>query len=120
MAENSVARATASAVARPASPEINLHSSGFVSFSAASMGVAVSDYRRLLDKLRPVIFVPLHQMLEGEDDFGGGSNEFHSADLNQEDPSEQAGRHELHGLIRDRIQQLNRQQKQKQHRKHKT
>ena len=77
---------------------------------AGRMGIAVNQYRQLLDKLRPVIFVPLHQMLEGEDEFSGGSHEFNSADLNQEDPSEQASRHELHEMIRDRIQQLNRQQ----------
>ena len=77
---------------------------------AERMGIGVSQYRQLLDKLRPVIFVPLHQLLEGEDDFGGSSNEKHAADLNQEDPSERAIRHELHELIRDRIKQLNLQQ----------
>ena len=77
---------------------------------AGRIGIEVTQYRQLLDKLRPVIFVPLHQLLEGEDDFGGSNNERHAADLTQEDPSEQAIRHELHELIRDRIQQLNRQQ----------
>ena len=77
---------------------------------AGRMGIALGAYRALLDKLRPVIFVPLHQMLEGEDEFGGGPNDFQSADVNAEDPSETAGRHELHTLIRDRIGQLNRQQ----------
>jgi RNA polymerase sigma factor for flagellar operon FliA len=77
---------------------------------ATRIGTTVDGYRDLLDQLRPIIFVPLHQMLEGEDEFGGGGHEYNSADLNQEDPSEQAGRHELHELIRDRIQQLNRQQ----------
>jgi RNA polymerase sigma factor for flagellar operon FliA len=74
------------------------------------MGIAVDQYRQLLDKLRPVIFVPLHQLLEGEEGFGSNSNEHHAADLNQENPAEQAARHELHEMIRDRIQQLNRQQ----------
>lgn len=76
---------------------------------ANRLGITVNEYRNLLDRLRPIIFVPLHQMLEGEDDFGG-SHEQSTADLTQEDPSEQTGRRELHVLIRERIGQLNRQQ----------
>ncbi len=75
---------------------------------AERIGTTVDGYRDLLDQLRPVIFVPLHQMLENDDEFGTGDR--HVADLNQADPSEEAGRHELHELIRDRILQLSRQQ----------
>lgn len=78
---------------------------------AERMGITVEQYRALLDRLRPVVFVPLHQMLEGDDEFsGGGTLEYQSADVTAEDPSESASRHELHALIRERIQQLNRQQ----------
>ena len=76
---------------------------------ANRLGITVNEYQNLLDRLRPIIFVPLHQMFEGEDDFGS-SHEQSTADLTQEDPSEQTGRRELHVLIRERIGQLNRQQ----------
>ena len=75
---------------------------------AGHLGIAVNQYRQLLDKLRPVIFVPLHQMLESDDEFGSGDQ--HVADLTQPDPADNASRHELHAMIRDRILQLSRQQ----------
>ena len=62
-----------------------------------------------MDDLRPVIFVPLHQIIEGDDEFSGASDQY-TADITQEDPGETTGRRELHVLIRERIQQLNRQQ----------
>ena len=68
-------------------------------------------YRALLDELRPVVFVPLHYMLDGDDEFSH-SNDHYAADLTQEDPGESTGRRELHALIRERIKQLNRKQQQ--------
>ena len=76
---------------------------------ASHLGVTVNQYRALLDELRPVIFVPLHQLMEGDDEFSYADNQ-HTADVTQEDPGEITVRHELHELIRERIQQLNRQQ----------
>ena len=76
---------------------------------AERLGVTVGQYRALLDNLRPVVFVPLHQLMEGEDEFSHADNQY-TADVTQEDPSETTGRRELHVLIRERIQQLNRQQ----------
>ncbi len=76
---------------------------------ATRLGVTVQGYRNLLDDLRPVIFVPLHQIIEGDDEFSGASDQY-TADITQEDPGETTGRRELHVLIRERIQQLNRQQ----------
>ncbi len=76
---------------------------------ASHLGVTVNQYRALLDELRPVIFVPLHQLMEGDDEFSYADNQY-TADVTQEDPGETTVRHELHELIRERIQQLNRQQ----------
>ena len=76
---------------------------------AARLGIRIEAYRTLLDSLRPIIFVPLHQLMEGEDDFSHADN-LYTADITQEDPGETTGRRELHELIRDRIQQLTRQQ----------
>ena len=76
---------------------------------AARLGVSVAGYHTLLDELRPVIFVPLHQIIEGDDEFSY-TNDQSTADITQEDPGEVTGRRELHVLIRERIEQLNRQQ----------
>ena len=78
---------------------------------AERLGVTVQRYRALLDELRPVVFVPLHYMLDGDDEFSH-SNDHYAADLTQEDPGESTGRRELHALIRERIKQLNRKQQQ--------
>jgi RNA polymerase sigma factor for flagellar operon FliA len=74
---------------------------------AARLGTSVAQYHALLDKLRPVIFVPIHQMLEGDDDFGAAGHQVE--DLNQSGPAEQAITRELHELIRDRIIELPKQ-----------
>lgn len=76
---------------------------------AARLGTTIEGYRALLNNLRPVIFVPLHQLMEGEDDFSHADNQY-TADITQEDPGESTGRRELHELIRERILQLSRQQ----------
>ena len=76
---------------------------------ASRLGVRVEEYRAILDDLKPVIFVPLHQMMEGDDEFTQSQDQY-TADITQEDPSESIGRRELHVLIRDRIKQLNRKQ----------
>ena len=47
--------------------------------------------------------------MEGDDEFSYADNQ-HTADVTQEDPGEITVRHELHELVRERIQQLNRQQ----------
>lgn len=78
---------------------------------AERLGITVEQYRAQLDELRPVVFVPLHQMLDGDDEFSH-SNDHYTADLTQEDPGESTGRRELHVLVRERIQQLNRKQQQ--------
>lgn len=78
---------------------------------AERLGVSVEQYRAMLDDLRPVIFVPLHQMLDGDDEYSQ-AHDHHTADLTQEDPGESTGRRELHVLIRDRIKQLNLKQQQ--------
>ena len=78
---------------------------------ASRLGVRVEEYRAILDDLKPVIFVPLHQMMEGDDEFTQSQDQY-TADITQEDPSESIGRRELHVLIRDRIKQLNRKQQQ--------
>ena len=61
---------------------------------AERLGVTVQRYRALLDELRPVVFVPLHYMLDGDDEFSH-SNDHYAADLTQEDPGESTGRREL-------------------------
>ena len=76
---------------------------------ATRIGITVAQYRTLLDDLRPIIFVPLHHIMEGDDEFSH-SNDHYTADITQEDPAEATGRRELQVLIRERIQQLNRQQ----------
>tara|TARA_B100000959_G_scaffold180962_1_gene189336 strand:- start:181 stop:996 length:816 start_codon:yes stop_codon:yes gene_type:complete len=76
---------------------------------AARIGVTVQEYHTLLDALRPIIFVPLHQIIEGDDEFSNANDQY-TADVTQEDPGETTGRRELHVLIRERIQQLSRQQ----------
>ena len=78
---------------------------------ASRMGVRVEEYRAVLDDLKPVIFVPLHQIMEGDDELAPNQDQY-TADITQEDPSESMGRRELHVLIRDRIKQLNRKQQQ--------
>ena len=78
---------------------------------ASRMGVRVEEYRAVLDELKPVIFVPLHQIMEGDDELTPDQGQY-TADITQEDPSESMGRRELHVLIRDRIKQLNRKQQQ--------
>lgn len=74
---------------------------------AARLGTSVAQYHALLDQLRPVIFVPIHQMLEGDDEFGAAGHQVE--DLNQSGPAEQAITRELHELIRDRIIELPKQ-----------
>ena len=76
---------------------------------SARLGITTGQYRTLLDDLRPVIFIPLHQLMEGDDEFSHADNQY-TADITQEDPSESTGRRELHVLIRERIHQLNRKQ----------
>ncbi|MBO36173.1 MAG: hypothetical protein CMO64_08290 [Verrucomicrobiales bacterium] len=71
---------------------------------AARLGTSVAQYQQLLDTLRPVIFVPIHQMLEGDDEFGATGHMVE--DLNQADPSQLAGQKELQEMIRDRILEL--------------
>ena len=78
---------------------------------ASRMGVRVEEYRAVLDDLKPVIFVPLHQIMEGDDELAPDQDQY-TADITQEDPSESMERRELHVLIRDRIKQLNRKQQQ--------
>ena len=78
---------------------------------ASRMGVRVEEYRAVLDELKPVIFVPLHQIMEGDDELAPDQDQY-TADITQEDPSERMERRELHVLIRDRIKQLNRKQQQ--------
>jgi len=78
---------------------------------ASRMGVRVEEYRAVLDDLKPVIFVPLHQIMEGDDELAPDQDQY-TADITQEDPSERMERRELHVLIRDRIKQLNRKQQQ--------
>ena len=74
---------------------------------AARLGTSVPQYHALLDQLRPVIFVPIHQMLEGDDDFGAAGHQVE--DLNQGGPVEKIITKELHELIRDRIIELPKQ-----------
>ncbi|MBL67949.1 MAG: hypothetical protein CMO74_05785 [Verrucomicrobiales bacterium] len=74
---------------------------------AARLGTTVPQYRALLDQLQPVIFVPIHQMLEGDDDFGAVGHQVE--DLNQRDPSDQTIARELHEMIRERILELPKQ-----------
>jgi RNA polymerase sigma factor for flagellar operon FliA len=71
---------------------------------AARLGISAAQYQQLLDTLRPVIFVPIHQMLEGDDEFGATGHMVE--DLNQADPSQLAGQKELQEMIRDRILEL--------------
>ncbi len=74
---------------------------------AARLGTSVAQYHALLDQLRPVIFVPIHQMLESDDEFGAAGHQVE--DLNQSGPAEQTITKELHELIRDRIIELPKQ-----------
>ena len=77
---------------------------------ASRLGVRVEEYRAILDDLKPVIFVPLHQMMEGDDEFTQSQDQY-TADITQEDPSESIGRRAT-CLDSDRIKQLNRKQQQ--------
>ncbi len=74
---------------------------------AARLGTSVAQYHALLDQLRPVIFVPIHQMLEGDDDFGAEGHQVE--DLTHGGPADQTITKELHELIRDRIIELPKQ-----------
>jgi len=74
---------------------------------AARLGTSVAQYHALLDQLQPVIFVPIHQMLEGEDDFGAAGHQVE--DLNHGGPVDQTVTKELHELIRERIIELPKQ-----------
>ena len=74
---------------------------------AARLGTSVAQYHALLDQLRPVIFVPIHQMLEGDDDFAAAGHQVE--DLNHGGPVDQTVTKELHELIRDRIVELPKQ-----------
>lgn len=74
---------------------------------AGRLGVTKNSYHILLDDLRPVIFVPIHQMMEGDEEFGATGHMVE--DINQMDPADQTGTREMHVLIRERIQQLPKQ-----------
>ncbi len=74
---------------------------------AGRLGVTKNSYHILLDDLRPVIFVPIHQMMEGDEEFGAAGHLVE--DINQADPSDQTSTREMHVLIRERIQQLPKQ-----------
>ena len=76
---------------------------------ATRLGVTLDAYQRLLEALRPVVFIPLHQAIEGDAEYGIRAE--HLSDLTESDPSDHAGAKELHQLIRERILQLNQQQK---------
>jgi len=74
---------------------------------ATRLGVSVPSYHALLETLRPIIFVPIHQILENDVEFGDSGQMVE--DLTQADPSQQAGQRELHELIRERILELPKQ-----------
>ncbi len=74
---------------------------------AARLGIPLTGYHQMLDDLRPVTFVPIHQMLEGDEDFGAAGHMVE--DLNQPDPASKAITRELYVLIRERILQLPKQ-----------
>lgn len=76
---------------------------------ATRLGMTLDAYQQLLDHLRPVVFIPIHQVIEGDGEFGVRAE--HLSDLTQSDPSDQAGTKDLLRLIRERIEQLNPQQK---------
>ena len=74
---------------------------------ATRLGMSMPSYHALLETLRPIIFVPIHQILENDVEFGGSGQMVE--DLTQADPSQQAGQRELHELIRERILELPKQ-----------
>ena len=53
---------------------------------ASRLGVRVEEYRAILDDLKPVIFVPLHQMMEGDDEFTQSQDQY-TADITQKIPA---------------------------------
>ena len=73
---------------------------------AAALKISVTEYRELLDEIKPVTFVCLDAVhLSGADDDGGLQYES-IADPSQENPVDGASRRELAGLITMRIQHL--------------
>jgi len=72
---------------------------------AAALGLSAGDYLRLLDEIRPAVFVCL-DAAAGGDTSDGMENYESIADAAQESPMQGASRRELAQLILDRLQQL--------------
>ena len=77
---------------------------------AASIGTTVNGYRELLDDLRLVAYVSLDEISSQESD-AGEFTPFQLADLHQVDPAGQASARDLQELVRNRITQMNPQQR---------
>ena len=77
---------------------------------ATALGTSVHGYRELLDELKLVAYVSLDEISSQEND-GGEYTPFQLADLHQEDPAGQATARDLQQLVRERILQMNPQQR---------
>lgn len=67
------------------------------------LGVSLDEYHALLEELRPVVFVPIDQPMDEDDDFPGGQQ---LQDITQIGPDDRAAAHDLQALIRDRLMQM--------------
>jgi RNA polymerase sigma factor for flagellar operon FliA len=72
---------------------------------AQALNLSMVEYQRLLDEIRPAVFVCLDATVDGDNEEGVEKCES-IADTTQEDPVDGASRRELTRLIFERLQQL--------------
>jgi len=70
---------------------------------ADRLGVDLGEYHALLEELRPVVFVPIGQPMDEDEEYSGSQQVM---DITQADPSERVSGRDLQALIRDRLMQM--------------
>ncbi len=70
---------------------------------AEKLGMSLDEYHTLLDDLRPVVFVPLDQAMDEDEEYSGGVQ---VEDITQVGPDERTNTRDLQALIRDRLVQM--------------
>ena len=72
---------------------------------AKELKLGAKDFNKLMNEIKPATFVCLDSV-KGADDEHGDSQHAMIPDPSQPDPSDRAGKHELAGIIADRLEEL--------------
>ncbi len=67
------------------------------------LGMDLNEYHALLEELRPVVFVPIDQPLDEDEEYSGGQQ---VEDITQIGPADRVTARDLQALIRDRLMQM--------------